>query len=43
MDADSVDAVYEFCFKAHCNPVLIRPWADGNGRMARLAMNMPIL
>ena len=27
-------------FDAHYNLVTIHPWADGNGRMARLVMNM---
>lgn len=30
---------YEFCFEAHYRLVTIHPWADGNGRMARLIMN----
>lgn len=32
--------VYELSFLAHYNLVTIHPWADGNGRMARLVMNM---
>ena len=31
---------YEMSFDAHYNLVTIHPWADGNGRMARLIMNM---
>ena len=32
--------LYELSFDAHYNLVTIHPWADGNGRMARLLMNM---
>lgn len=32
--------LYEISFDAHYNLVTIHPWADGNGRMARLLMNM---
>jgi len=35
-----VDKIYELSFMAHYNLVYIHPWADGNGRMARLVMNM---
>lgn len=31
---------YFLSFDAHYNLVTIHPWADGNGRMARLLMNM---
>lgn len=31
---------YIFTFDAHYELVTIHPWADGNGRMARLLMNM---
>ena len=34
-----VDAVYRLSFDAHYHLVTIHPWADGNGRMARLIMN----
>ena len=37
---DDVDKIYELSFLAHYNLVYIHPWADGNGRMARLVMNM---
>ena len=36
----SVDRLYQLTFDAHFNLVTIHPWADGNGRMARLVMNM---
>ena len=36
----SVDELYLMSFDAHYNLVTIHPWADGNGRMARLVMNM---
>ena len=32
--------IYDLSFKAHYRLVTIHPWADGNGRMARLLMNM---
>lgn len=32
--------IYKLSFKAHYNLVNIHPWADGNGRMSRLLMNM---
>lgn len=35
----SVAQLYELSFDAHFNLVTIHPWADGNGRMARLLMN----
>ena len=36
----TVAQLYELCFDAHYHLVTIHPWADGNGRMARLLMNM---
>lgn len=36
----NVAQLYELSFDAHFNLVTIHPWADGNGRMARLLMNM---
>lgn len=36
----SIDELYDFTFDAHYHLVTIHPWADGNGRMARLVMNM---
>ena len=40
-DADkmSLQELYDMSFDAHYNLVTIHPWADGNGRMARLMMN----
>ena len=35
-----IDELYQLTFDAHYNLVTIHPWADGNGRMARLVMNM---
>lgn len=32
--------VYELSFEAHYRLVTIHPWSDGNGRMARLVMNL---
>ena len=40
MVAGDADKIYELSFLAHYNLVSIHPWADGNGRMARLVMNM---
>ena len=36
----SIEELYQISFDAHYNLVTIHPWADGNGRMARLMMNM---
>ena len=35
-----VDEIYDLSFQAHYRLVSIHPWADGNGRMSRLLMNM---
>ncbi len=35
-----INASYELSFEAHYRLVNIHPWADGNGRMSRLVMNM---
>ena len=37
---DDVRAAYRLSFVAHYRLVSIHPWADGNGRMSRLVMNM---
>lgn len=34
-----INQLYSISFDAHFNLVTIHPWADGNGRMARLLMN----
>lgn len=36
---EDIAALYDLSFDAHYNLVTIHPWADGNGRMARLIMN----
>lgn len=40
IDRKDLDSVYKLSFLAHYNLVYIHPWADGNGRMSRLVMNM---
>lgn len=35
----NIRELYNMSFDAHFNLVTIHPWADGNGRMARLMMN----
>lgn len=35
----SIQEIYDLSFDAHFQLVTIHPWADGNGRMARLVMN----
>lgn len=37
---EDVLAAYRLSFAAHYRLVSIHPWADGNGRMSRLVMNM---
>lgn len=36
----TIDELYQWTFDVHYELVTIHPWADGNGRMARLVMNM---
>ncbi len=38
-EGKTVAELYNISFDAHYNLVTIHPWADGNGRMARLLMN----
>ena len=38
--SEKIEKIYEFSFEAHYRLVYIHPWADGNGRMSRLVMNM---
>ena len=40
LSPDDIDKIYKISFMAHYNLVYIHPWADGNGRMSRLVMNM---
>ncbi|MDO4806219.1 MAG: Fic family protein, partial [Coriobacteriales bacterium] len=40
IDAMSPAAVYDLSFEAHYRLVTIHPWSDGNGRVARLMMNL---
>lgn len=37
---EDIFSVYKLSFEAHYLLVAIHPWADGNGRMSRLLMNM---
>lgn len=40
LDKMSLSEKYNLSFETHYKLVSIHPWADGNGRMARLVMNM---
>lgn len=40
LQPNNIIAAYRLSFAAHYRLVTIHPWADGNGRMARLVMNM---
>lgn len=40
IDKEDVAGVYDLSFWAHSELVTIHPWADGNGRMSRLLMNL---
>lgn len=40
MSKNDILAAYRLSFVAHFRLVSIHPWADGNGRMSRLVMNM---
>ena len=40
MSRADVAACYRLSFEAHFRLVTIHPWVDGNGRTARLLMNM---
>mgnify|MGYP003436810307 FL=1 len=40
VDKNDIHKLYELSFEAHYHIVSIHPWADGNGRMSRLIMNM---
>lgn len=37
---EDIESIYRLSFEAHYMLVSIHPWADGNGRMSRLVMNM---
>lgn len=40
IDKSNIEQIYKLSFEAHYLLVSIHPWADGNGRMSRLVMNM---
>ncbi len=40
VDPADISGIYDLSFEAHYKLVLIHPWADRNGRMSRLIMNM---
>lgn len=39
-DSSDIEKIYKLSFEAHYRLASIHPWADGNGRMSRLVMNM---
>lgn len=39
-DSDDIENAYKLSFESHFKFASIHPWADGNGRMDRLLMNM---
>lgn len=39
-NTSNVNEIYKLSFLAHYELASIHPWADKNGRMARLVMNM---
>ena len=40
LNVADIESIYDLSFEAHYRLVNIHPWADGNGRMSRLVMNM---
>lgn len=40
IDKNNIEEIYKLSFEAHYLLVSIHPWADGNGSMSRLIMNM---
>ena len=40
LNKDDIQKIYELSFEAHYRIVSLHPWADGNGRLSRLIMNM---
>ena len=40
LNKSDIEKVYDLSFETHYRLVNIHPWADGNGRMSRLVMNM---
>ena len=40
LNVADIEAIYDLSFETHYRLVNIHPWADGNGRMSRLVMNM---